>query len=40
MPATLRSKSQSWSEIFWDARSVDRQRPSNDRDGFGIGGRS
>ena len=37
MPATLRStrsqtRSQSWLEIFWDARSVDQQSSSNDRD--------
>jgi thiosulfate reductase cytochrome b subunit len=29
-----------WLEIFWDAGSVSQQSPSNDRDGFRIGGRS
>ena len=42
MPATLPStrsqtRSQSWLEIFWDARSVNQQSSSNDRDGFRIG---
>ena len=47
MPATLRytrsqTRSQSWLEIFWDARLVNQRSSSNDRGGFciGIGGRS